>query len=153
MGAPGKITFVLPVDLSDIPRADRAEAKEAVADYVKEAILEDAAKGVSSVSGKKWAALDPDYKEFKSKKSSAARANLELTGAMLDALEVKIKGNKIEIGWFDEDEAAKADGHNNFSGESKLPLRQSIPKPDEEFRPGIREQIASILADYKAEEE
>ncbi len=149
MGAPDKITFKLNLDLADIPREDRAQARQDVADFLKEQILTDISKGISSVSGKKWDALDPDYKKFKSAHHSRPVANLELTGALLDSLEVEQKKDSIEIGWFDPEQVPKADGHNNFSGDSRLPLRQSIPQEDQKFRPAIREQIAEILDGYR----
>jgi len=102
-----------------------------------EAILADADEGLSSVSGSKWAPLSEDYKKIKEKFSHNNKANLELTGALLDSLTTKQSGDSIEIGFFDADEVPIADGHNNFSGDSKLPLRQSIPKPGQNFRAGI----------------
>ena len=147
-----KVTFLFDLDLSDIPDADQAQAKKEVADYLVEAILADADEGLSSVSGRKWEPLSDEYKKFKEKHSHNNKANLELTGALLDSLTTKQSGNSIEVGFFDADEVPIADGHNNFSGDSKLPLRQSIPKPGQNFRPGILEEVDRILADYKPEQ-
>lgn len=146
-----KVTFLFNLDLTDVPDADQAQAKKDVADYLVEAILADADEGLSSVSGKKWAPLSDEYKKFKEKYSHNNKANLELTGALLDSLTTKQTGDSIEIGFFDADEVPIADGHNNFSGDSTLPLRQSIPKPGQNFRTGILEEVDRILSDYKPE--
>jgi hypothetical protein len=67
---------------------------------------------------------------------------------MLDALTYRIRGNSIEFGIWGE-EADKADGHNNFSGDSDLPRRPFIPKKDENFRPEIRDEIDAIIEEFK----
>ena len=52
----------------------------------------------------------------------------ELTGDMPDALEVvRKRGTKLSL-QIEGDEAPKADGHNNHSGDSPLPERRFIPK-------------------------
>ena len=81
--------------------------------------------------------------------NSSPVANLELSGDMLDSLEFRVKGTKIEVGIWGS-EADKADGHNNFSGDSKLPERKFIPNGSngETFRPDIRQEVDSILEGY-----
>lgn len=102
----------------------------------------------SPVTGRNFKALDKDYAK---RKADVARpiANLELSGDMLDALDYEIKGNEIEIGiWGDE--APKADGHNNHSGDSSLPTRRFIPKQGEDnFRPSILQQVKSIIEEFE----
>ena len=49
------------------------------------------------------------------------------------------------------EEQGKADGHNNFSGESKLPTRQFIPKDNQSFRPDIKSEIQAIAEDFMEE--
>lgn len=140
------------LDLAGIPRADRDDARKAVADFLVEQILSDCDNGVSSVTGRRWAGLSADYKDAKKAESSSAKPNLELTGALLDSLEARTKNGKIQIGFFDKDQVPKADGHNNFSGDSKLPLRQSIPKPGENFRAGILDEVSRILDGFRVDD-
>ena len=71
---------------------------------------------------------------------------------MWDSIEAKFDGNKLLVGVFDKKEVPKADGHNNFSGESKLPKRRFIPDEDQSFRPSIMRKI-NILIDERRETE
>lgn len=128
-------------------RAAREEIARAVHDY----ILDYVGQGKSPVSGESWKkSISKEYKEKKSEESSVSYANMELTGAMLDALEVVVLGDSIEVR-IEGDQAPKADGHNNFSGDSKLPQRRFIPNPKEgqTFKKEIVKEIASIIKDYK----
>lgn len=79
--------------------------------------------------------------------SSTASANLELTGKMLDALTVKVKGNQLEYFVDDESQQGKVDGHNNFTGKSKIPTRKFIPDTDESLRAGILKEIKTLVKD------
>lgn len=132
------------------------DAKEEVADYVIGEILSYVGEGTSPVaSGKFKKSLSPEYKKIKGELSSSNFANMELHGDMLDALESKNRsGSKVAVGIFDDDQAPKAAGHNHFPGynESKLPLREFIPKPDQKLRRDIVSGIKSILKDYEDDE-
>ena len=128
-------------------KSDRRSAMQDIAEYVRDEILQYVGDGNSPVSGRgKFKALSKDYAEFKKTISSSTTPNMELYGDMLDDLEYRIEGNKIKIGWFGGEQAAKADGHNNFSGESDLPVRRSIPnaKDGETFKRDILQGIKQI---------
>lgn len=149
-----KITYVLPLDLSGIPADAREDVKQEIADYLREAVLEDVGDGRSPLTGVKWKGLSAEYKKRKSEESSAVIANLELHGDMLDALEARPRaGNAVELGIWDGTEAEKADGHCNFSGDSHLPNRRFIPnaKDDETFRPGIMNEVLRIIDEAREE--
>jgi hypothetical protein len=45
-----------------------------------------------------------------------------------------------------------ADGHNNLSGKSNLPLRQFIPDVDQSYKKNIKVEVERIIADIIAEE-
>lgn len=65
---------------------------------------------------------------------------------MLDALTSQNrKGDIIEVGIFKAKEQGKADGHNNFSGKSKLPTRRFIPSEKENFKRFINKGIDQII--------
>lgn len=70
---------------------------------------------------------------------------------MLDSVDFKITKTGLEIGVFGPD-APKADGHNNLSGESKLPERRFIPAEGEGFISSIEREIDRIIADSVAED-
>jgi hypothetical protein len=64
---------------------------------------------------------------------------------MLNALEFQIKDSAIEVGVFKSSEVGKADGHNNHSGTSQLPLRRFIPTDREEFTQEIMSSLRSVV--------
>lgn len=70
---------------------------------------------------------------------------------MLDQLSYQITDEGIKIGVFG-DAAPRADGHNNLSGRSELPLRRFLPAEGELFRDGIMREVERILADAAPEE-
>ena len=133
---------------------EKEDALTRISDLLQEKILSDAGDGISSVTGTKWAGLSKDYKKQKVKEGGRGVANLELFGDYLSGLIVRPKGNKIEV-TFEESQQGKADGHNNFSGDSKLPLRRSIPNESdgETFRRGILNEVEDVLADVISEGE
>jgi hypothetical protein len=69
---------------------------------------------------------------------------------MLNSLDYKVQGEKIELGIFGED-APKADGHNNFSGKSSLPQRRFLPGEGQEFKSDIKRLVKETVESYKAD--
>lgn len=106
----------------------------------------------SPVAGGEWkSTLSPEYKKKKIGEGLSGKADMEESGAMLDALDFEDDGeDSIRFGFFG-DEAPKADGHNNFSGKSDLPRRQSLPDVGDEFTPSIQKGIEAIIADNLAD--
>lgn len=122
------------------------EGLREIADYLKTEMLQHIGEGRSPVSGGSWKkSLSPAYEKVKEKLSSKHFANMELTGAMLDALETKIVNGKIQIGWFGGEQAAKA--HNHNVGDT-LPQRQMIPNPGDSFRRDIVQGAKDIAAEF-----
>lgn len=110
----------------------------------------------SPVSGYgKFKPLSKDYAELKKEETGSTDANLDLTGSMVSSIDYRIEDDKIIIGVFGSD-AGKADGHNNFSGESKLPLRRFLPDEGEsyarEIQALIQDQIRFTRADSASAE-
>ena len=120
--------------------------KNDVGDYLIESILTAAAKAKSPVEDESFPGLSPAYKKHKIEEGLGGKANLSFEGDLLDALEYRTTKDGIEIGWFG-DQAAKADGHANISGESRIPKRRLIPDEKQEFKPSIQKEIESIIAD------
>jgi hypothetical protein len=138
---------------TDRPASNVREAKQRIADLVLEEVLNYVGKASSPVSGESWqASLSPAYKKYKAKHSSSTKANMELFGDMLDSLECVVSSNgKIQLR-IQGSQAAKADGHNNHSGDSSLPQRRFIPDEGQTFKQDIIEKIKTVLSDYESEE-
>ncbi len=144
---------VIELDLSNVPENKWGQAKIEVGKYLQEQILLRVADAKSPLDGKKFQKLDPDspYKAQKKADGLPPIANLENTGAMLDSLTYKLeKGNKLKVGVFGS-EAPKADGHVNFSGESKLPERRFIPGKGQTFDQKIIDGVDSIIQEFAAD--
>lgn len=144
------------IDVSDelkgVPKADRDELKERIGEILVEQTLEFLADAKSPVQGGNYkSTLSKPYGNFKQDENGNRKANLDLTGDMISAIDFKVDGNKIKIGVFDPMEAPKADGHNNFSGESKLPRRQFLPEEGQKYKSEIAQLIRDTIADYKAD--
>jgi len=131
----------------------KREAMEEIADFVKTEVLSACAEGRSPVAGGQWKrTLSKEYREKKLEMSGVGYANMELTGDMLNALEVIPKrGDRISL-QIEGAEAEKADGHNNFSGDSELPLREFIPKPGQTLKRDIISGIRRIAEEFADEE-
>lgn len=138
-----------------VRKSVRKEALDEVAEFIKEQVLSHVGDGQSPVAnGKFKKTLSSDYKKKKSEISGVTYANLELHGDMLDALEVVAKrGSKLSL-QIQGEEAAKADGHNNFSGDSNLPAREFIPNQDkgQTFKRQIWSGVKNILSKYEEED-
>jgi phage gpG-like protein len=130
----------------------KSEITEQVGEYLKEQILLSVADSSSPISGGEFKkTLSPKYKKEKEKAGLPGKANLEFSGDMLDSLTFKPTSKGLEIGVFGE-EALRADGHNNFTGKSKLPTRQFLPKEGENFKQDIKREVDRILRDKLAEQ-
>lgn len=135
-----------PFEGKTTPKEKRA-ALEEISFLVHAEILRYVASGNSPVGGYgKFEKLTKNYAN--SQKGGSRLPNLELTGDMLSALEVKPRGGKIVV-QITGKEGDKADGHNNHSGESKLPTRRFIPKDDEVFKRSIESSIKQIIDNYE----
>lgn len=114
-------------------------------------ILRSVSSGNSPVSGYgRFKRLSEDYAD--SEKGGDRTPNLELQGDMLDALEARNTREGVNVGIFAAKEVPKADGHNNFSGDSRLPLRRFIPKGQETFKRNINSGVKRIVQQYEVEE-
>lgn len=107
----------------------------------------------SPLDGSRYQALSKDYKKFKQESGAPGVPNLDLEGDMLSSLEyVELSGGKLELGVFG-DQAPKADGHNNFSGKSKIPERRFLPGEGESFKSSIQKEVQGIVNEALAQEQ
>lgn len=143
-----------PEDLVDekIPEGKKREARAEIARAVQDYILDYVGQGKSPVSGESWKkTLSKAYREKKLQETGVGYSNMELSGSMLDALEAVVtRGGDIEVK-IEGSEAPKADGHNNFSGDSPLPRRRFIPGQGQTFKREILDSIRDIIKSYQDE--
>lgn len=140
-----------------VPKEKREEALSAVKDYVQEQVLSHVGAGKSPVAGGKWKkSLSKDYKAKKAGESSVGYANLELSGDLLDALEVvEVNSQKLSL-QVEGPQAPKAEGNNLGSyGRSPDPskAREFIPQPGQTFNRKITSGIRDILSRFSEEDE
>jgi hypothetical protein len=130
--------------LGDLPRSRRKEALTDVGEFLVESVLDYLGQGKSPVSGvRSFKQLNKSYAE--KEKEGDRLPNLDLHGDMLNALTFKVKGSKVIIGIFDEDQAIKSYNHN--VGDT-LPKRQFIPDESQTFKPDIMRNVEKILEEY-----
>lgn len=134
----------------NLPRgADKESILEEVADFTLASVLESIGNSRSPVASYgKFPALNPEYKKRKVAEGGQPVPNLELSGDLIAAMEVFPKGNRIVIRVKGK-EGDKADGHNNHSGESQLPLRRFIPAEGEMFNQTIMRGIKEIIRSHE----
>lgn len=141
--------------MKGVKAKDREKLKSEIGKYIIEQTLQDVGSEKSPVTGKGFPGLSKEYKAYK-KNVASPKANLELTGNMLDSYRFKKTNTGIEIGIFNSKEAQKADNHNKFSSASlktNVPARKFVPKKGRDnYRPEIRKGIAKIIQEYQSEE-
>lgn len=126
--------------------------KDDIGELLVEQILESLADVKSPVQGGDYKrTLSELYGAKKKKETGSDKANLDLHGDLINAIDYRVKGNTIQVGVFDSDNAGKADGHNNFSGLSKLPTRQFLPKDGQTFRKDIVDLVNETVDNYRAD--
>lgn len=144
-------TLDLSEELKGIPKSQRESVLKDIGELLVERTLSALADQKSPVSGYgRFKALSQAYREKKKDETGSSDANLDLTGAMISALDYKVSGNKLTIGVFGED-APKADGHNNLSGSSQLPTRRFLPEEGETYTREIEQLIRDELRYKKAD--
>lgn len=144
------ITKKIKLDLNGIPEEVHAEVKEAVGEHIVNSVLDAMAAGESPVEGEKaWKQLDKKYAEKFHGGDRTPR--LELEGDLKAALGFEPTDNGLIVGILDDSQAPKADGHNNFSGQSSLPRRRFIPSRVQEFNSDIMDEVENIIESYRAD--
>lgn len=115
--------------LEDVPKDDREDATYEAGEAALQKIHEYMGKQVSPVSGEgKYRALNKKsgYRKLKQKMVGNKKANLRLTGSLIESMEVDANDSSFTIS-VSSDEAAKAYNHNE--GDT-LPKRQFLPNDE-----------------------
>lgn len=143
-------TLELKEELKGFTASEKKEVLDMIGELLVEQILDYVTDQKSPVTGNGFKPLSLEYSRRKKEEVGNTKANLDLSGDMLQALDYKIKEGKIEIGVYGS-EAPKADGHNNLSGESKLPTRRFIPDKGQTFDSSIKDLIKETIDTYIAD--
>ena len=150
-----------PFERSDavLSKENKRRAAKEIQTFIVEAVLADIGDGTSPVQGGDWKrGLSKDYKKEKGKVSSSVFANLELTGDMLDSLDVRIVSGKKMSLEVPASQAQKADGNNRGTygkGTRTQPKRARtfIPyKKGQTFTKEIWEGINGIIEEFAEED-
>lgn len=155
-----KVTTTMEINLTKIKGRDKVarkrEALEEIGEFLIQEILSSVGGAKSPIKGGAYkATLSKSYKAIKKKISGSTKANMELFGDMLDALDFRITPQKkIEVGFLegsDQTQIDKADNHNKFSSaakRTKLPAREFIPKKGQVFKKTITKEIKRIVREH-----
>lgn len=135
----------------NLPSSVKDDIKDEVGDYLKEQILSSIGDLKSPIAGQGWPKLSKEYAKDKQARGFVPAPNLEVSGELLNSLDVKPTTKGIEIGVFGS-AAERADGHNNFSGKSKIPTRRFLPEVGQKFKGDIQKEIDKIINDKIAQE-
>src|SRR3990172_3509015 len=91
---------------------DIEKAREDIADFVKEMVLSKIGDGESPVRNGQWTrGLTTGYKKIKGEISSNNFANLELSGELVDSLDVRSKGDTRLVLDVGSDQEGKDEGN------------------------------------------
>jgi len=134
---------------SNLTTRQQNKIKDEAGELIVDIILGKVGQAKSPIRGGSWPVLSTEYKKIKKADGRGTKANLEFSGDMLDGLEFKRtkQGIKLQITGND---APKADGHNNFSGKSKIPTRRFLPQEGDKFVGNVDSDVRSIIADQIA---
>lgn len=134
-----------------LPRAVKRDVAQVAGELILDSIKSDLDKRKSSVDGSNFQKLNKDYAKMKRAAGLRGVPDLQLTSQMIDELDANVTGaGLLNVGVFGSS-APRADGHNNLSGKSSLPLRQSLPKEGEGFRSGIQRELQAIVNEAVAD--
>jgi phage gpG-like protein len=117
--------------LSNVPEDSKEDAALAIGQDLIDSIKDYLKDGESPVAGYKFKPLNKDYAN--EKKGGDRTPNLKLEGDLLNSLSAEYEGDTLVIGVSSSQEG-KADGHNNFSGDSNLPTRRFLADSGEIFK-------------------
>lgn len=128
--------------------------REAIGQAIIDKIIERTKSGVD-INGKLFKGYSKVYvksDEFKAFGKSKDEVNLTLSGAMLDTMDIISQdGNKITIGWDDDEEIAKAYNHNVGDTVSKRQFFGLKPKDVKQIKSMFYEDVRAALELKKTE--
>jgi len=136
----------------NLNRTTKKRIQEEVGSFLVEQTLASMGEKKSPVAGSpNFPPLSKNYKKRKLEEVGSSEANLEFDGVLKDELDFTPTKDGIEIGVYGE-RAGAADGHNNLSGKSRIPLRQFLPDEGQKYKAPIQREVERIIADIVAEE-
>lgn len=146
-------SYTMEMDTTGVPESDKEDALNVAGQVILAQIKEYLDKQTTPVSGGKYKrGLTKDYKALKKSMGEPGIANLQLTDAMLNDLEVDASNSTITFKIDDGLQRKKAFNHN--TGDT-LPLRQFLPDDGKEgkFKPNVLKEAKEAINSFKSEEE
>lgn len=143
-------TFEVP-SLEKVPKSKRDELLDEIGEYLLDSVLDYVGEAKSPVAGGRYkSTLSEAYAD--SQKMGDTTANLDLTGGMLNSLQIITdpSSGTVTIGIFDTDETPKA--YNHQVGDT-IPQRQFLPNEGENFKAEILRGVGRILSEYIEDED
>lgn len=138
------------LDKAGIDKSKRKTALEAVGMYILGEIKSYVDKTKSPVKGQGgFKALEKEYKKYKKKLGKGSKADLQLTGDMLNTLKVKSTQKYVKLEITKGKEIKKAYNHN--VGDT-LPQRQFLPDDNDSesaFKRNITSGIKKVIEEFK----
>lgn len=135
-----------------LSQSSKSELRSKVGDFLVEQILDYTGNKTSPIKGQgSYKGLSRQYRKYKKSLARGDEPNLELFGDMKDAIAWRETSKGVEVGVYGS-EAPKADGHNNFSGESRIPTRQFLPEEGQDFKRRVTTEIEKMLKEAVARE-
>lgn len=132
----------------------RKRAAKELKEYVRDSVINKLQDGKSPVSGQRsFKTLSKEYAE--KEKGGRRLPNLRLEGDLYKGIEVVDSPKGALRLTVTQSQMNKADGHNNFTGRSKLPKRQFVPdeRANQKFKRDIEIGIKEIVSRYKNDAE
>lgn len=153
-----EVSFTYDLDelLDEVPEDDREDAALEAGEVALEKVHEYMDKRVSPVSGERnfRALKDGPYRDFKKSKVGNTKANLRLTGELIESMEVDADDSSftLSVGG-DKNNIAKSYNHN--VGDTVI-QRQFLPNDrvqGQTFKRSIVKAIKETIAKYKVPEQ
>lgn len=135
-----------------LPENRRERALAEIKDFVWSQILGKTLEGNSPVSGaRRYRPLTKKYAD--NQKGGNRTPNLRLSGELMQSVSVVDAPGRGIRATVSSDQQRKADGHNNFTGLSKLPRRAFIPDAErgEIWKRNIESGIRTIVKRFQDE--
>lgn len=142
-----EISSFIDLEIPDgVPKEKRDSVKRECGEVIIDGILLAVGRSRSPIAGEDWPPLSQDYRDEKRDMGRGGKANMEQSGDMLDALKFSVTNDGIKLG-IEGEAAPRADGHNNFSGKSRLPRRKFLPEEGDSFISQIENDVQSIISE------
>ena len=151
-----EFSYTMELDTEGVPENDKEDALNVAGQLILAQIKDYLDKQTTPVSGGSYKkGLSKEYRKKKKSMGKPGIANLQLTDAMLNDLEVDATKSTITFKLDDGTQIEKAYNHNTPQG-SKAPLPQREFLPDDasngKFKPNVLKEARAAIESFKSDE-